>query len=181
MKLAFRVAAASLILFAPFPVNAHKVIGISDGDTLTLLVERKPIKIRLANIDAPEKQQAFGQRAKESLSALCWGKDAQYVPQNQDRYGRTVAVVTCGGVEVNRAQVQRGLAWVYTQYNKDPDLPGLEREARTKQAGLWSERRPIAPWEFRHPSTPISAGPCLVGPRGGHYQIVNGRKQYGCH
>lgn len=73
-----------------FPAHAYRVIGIADGDTMTLLVDQKPVKIRLANIDAPEKRQAFGQRSKEALSDLCWGKDAQYETQSIDRYKRTV-------------------------------------------------------------------------------------------
>ncbi len=103
---------------AALTAHAHKVIGIADGDTMTVLVDRKSVKLRLANIDAPEKAQAFGQKSKQSLSDLCWGKDAQYDAQTLDRYGRTVAVVRCAGVEVNRVQVERGMAWVYVQYNK---------------------------------------------------------------
>lgn len=75
------------------PSHAHKVVGIADGDTLTLLVDGRPLKIRLANIDAPEKAQAYGQRSKQSLSKLCWGKDATYDAQDVDQYGRTVAIV----------------------------------------------------------------------------------------
>jgi len=128
---------------------AHKVIGISDGDTMTLLVEGKPLKIRLANIDAPEKKQAFGQKSKESLSDICWNKDATYEAQTVDRYGRTVAVVTCNGVEANKEQVKRGMAWVYVKYNKDRLLPEVEALARDRKIGLWSDREPVAPWEFR--------------------------------
>tara|TARA_R110000822_G_scaffold301108_1_gene424768 strand:+ start:832 stop:1275 length:444 start_codon:yes stop_codon:yes gene_type:complete len=126
-----------------------QVIGIADGDTLTVLEDNKPLKIRLANIDAPEKKQAFGERSKQSLSELCFGKDAQYVTQTIDRYGRTVAVVTCDGVQVNRAQVERGLAWTYTRYSKDSSLPAIEAEARANQTGLWSDENPVPPWEFR--------------------------------
>jgi micrococcal nuclease len=128
---------------------AHKVIGISDGDTMTLLVDSKPVKIRLANIDAPEKKQAFGEKSKESLSDICWGTDATYEAQTIDRYGRTVAVVTCNGVEANTEQVRRGLAWVYPKYNKDSMLPAIEADARNRKIGLWGDRDPIAPWEFR--------------------------------
>lgn len=130
-------------------VHAHKVIGISDGDTLTLLVDKKPLKIRLANIDAPERAQAFGQRSRESLSDLCWGKDASYEMQDIDRYGRTVAVVMCAGVQANRAQVERGMAWVYTKYNKDASLPAIQERARVEQRGLWRDVDPVPPWEFR--------------------------------
>lgn len=69
-----------------------------------------------------------------------------------DRYGRTVAVVTCGGVEVNRAQVERGMAWVYPKYNKDQSLPALQDTAREQRRGLWADGDPMAPWEFRRAS-----------------------------
>jgi micrococcal nuclease len=166
------------------PAYAHKVIGISDGDTMTLLVNGQPLKIRLANIDAPEKAQAFGQRSKQSLSDICWGKDATYGAQTIDKYGRTVAVVRCGGVEANRAQVERGMAWVYDKYNLDANLPTLQEAARNAQRGLWADKSPIAPWEFRHTNTSQAQrhgdATCYIGPRGGRYQMVNGHKQYGC-
>lgn len=118
------------VFLFPLYAGAHQVIGITDGDTLTLLVDQKPLKIRLANIDAPEKKQAFGQRSRQSLSDLCWGKEADFRAESIDRYKRTVAVVTCDGVEVNRAQVARGMAWVYIKYNKDVVLPDIEASAR---------------------------------------------------
>lgn len=139
------------LIGAIFPVYAlaAPVVGISDGDTLTVLDDRRQVKIRLANIDAPEKAQPFGQRSKESLSNLCYRKDANYQVQDIDRYGRTVAVVTCAGVEANRAQVERGMAWVYPKYNKDRSLPAVEAAARTASLGLWRDPSPIPPWDFR--------------------------------
>ena len=131
------------------PAHAHQVISIADGDTLTLLVDQKPLKIRLANIDAPEKKQPFGQRSKESLSALCWGKDAQYQAQTIDKYKRTVAVVYCDGLEVNRVQVRLGMAWVYTKYNRDPDYVTIQKLAREDKIGLWADADPVPPWEWR--------------------------------
>ena len=174
-----------LALFAP--AYAHKVIGIAEGDTLTLLVDEKPLKIRLANVDAPEKNQAFGERAKQSLSDLCRGKNAIYKKQDVDRYGLIVAVVTCDGVEANRAQVERGMAWVYARYNQDLLLPGLEAMARRDRRGLWSDPAPIPPWKFRRPiklvGTPLPKGSvdgiCFVD-RFGEYRVVDGRKRYGC-
>ena len=143
-------AAFTTVLFATIsPCQAHKVIGIADGDTLTLLVNNKPLKIRLANIDAPEKKQPFGQKSKESLSEMCWGKDAQYEPQSIDRYKRTVALVTCGNVGVNREQVRRGMAWVYDKYNNDPFYGAIEAVARKRGLGLWEDAHAVPPWEFR--------------------------------
>jgi micrococcal nuclease len=129
--------AAVAALALSLPAAAHQVIKIADGDTLTLLV------------DAPEKRQAFGQRSRQSLSDLCWKRDATYEAQTIDRYGRTVAVVTCAGVEVNRAQVERGMAWVYKRYNKDLSLPGVQERAREAGRGLWADREPVPPWEWR--------------------------------
>ena len=138
----------SLLLLSSSAFSAQ-VIGIADGDTLTVLENNKPLKIRLAGIDAPEKKQAWGERSRQSLADLCFGKDAQYTTQTIDRYGRTVAVVTCDGVEANRAQVERGLAWTYVRYNKDASLPAIEQKARANQTGLWADQNPVPPWEFR--------------------------------
>jgi micrococcal nuclease len=140
---------AALLLLTTIHANAYQVIGIADGDTMTVLVNNKSVKIRLANIDAPEKKQAFGQRSKESLSELCWGKDAQYEKQAIDRYKRTVAVVTCGKIGVNREQVRRGMAWVYTKYNQDPFQIAIQESAQEQKRGLWADTHPVPPWEFR--------------------------------
>ncbi len=130
-------------------VVAAPVIGIADGDTLTVLEYKRPVKIRLANIDAPEKRQPYGMKSKKSLSDLCWGTDVTYKIQAIDRYKRVVAVVYCNGVEANRHQVKSGMAWVYTRYNKDPLLPAFEEKARLEGLGLWADRNPIPPWSFR--------------------------------
>jgi micrococcal nuclease len=115
---------------------------------------------------------------------MCFGKHAYYDAQTIDKYGRTVAVVNCGGVEVNRAQVERGMAWVYTKYNNDLPLLAIESQAKQSRKGLWADKSPTPPWEFRHPTKKVSAtngdSTCHVGPRGGRYEIVNGHKRYGC-
>ncbi|WP_154668209.1 thermonuclease family protein [Pseudoduganella violaceinigra] len=128
---------------------ADPVIGVSDGDTLTVLSGGQPVKVRLANIDAPEKKQPYGARSKQSLSDMCFGRDATLASTNKDRYGRTVAVVHCGAVNVNVAQVRKGMAWVYPQYNHDASLPAVEAEARGAHVGLWAERNPLEPWVYR--------------------------------
>ena len=94
-----------------------RIVGVADGDTLTILVnEHEQIKVRLAEIDAPEKAQPFGQRSKQSLSAMCFGKDAVLQKTDTDRYGRTVAKVYCAGVYANAEQIRVGLAWAYRKY-----------------------------------------------------------------
>jgi len=128
---------------------AGLVIGVADGDTLTVLSEGRQVKVRLANIDAPEKKQAFGARSKQSLAAMCFGRNAVLDGATRDKYGRTVAVVHCGGVNANAAQVRNGMAWVYRQYNRDLALLDIEASARTSRVGLWSEPRPLEPWVYR--------------------------------
>jgi endonuclease YncB( thermonuclease family) len=127
-----------------------KVVGIADGDTLTVLNENKQqVKIRLAEIDAPESKQPFGAKSKQSLSELCFGKRAEVVPGATDRYKRTVARVKCAGVDANAEQVNRGMAWVYRKYAKDNNLYVLQHEAKSAERGLWSDRSPIPPSAWR--------------------------------
>lgn len=127
-----------------------RVVGVSDGDTITLLVGREQHRVRLAGIDAPEQRQAFGQRSKLALSRLCFGDTAARVRiEDRDRYGRIVGRVFCRGQDANATQVERGYAWVYTRYNRDRALPQLEATARADRLGLWADPAPIAPWDFR--------------------------------
>jgi len=172
--------------------SAHPVISVADGDTLTLAVDGRRLKIRLANIDAPERGQAYGHESRRSLVELCMHKEAQYRTQDVDQYGRTVAVVSCDGVDASRTQVERGMAWVLTHYNRDAALTTLQQQARWRRMGLWADSNPQPPWEFRHGKdggaqtlAPVSrlGGAdeiCYTGPRGGRFRWVNGHKRYGC-
>ncbi|RYH42478.1 MAG: hypothetical protein EON54_17770, partial [Alcaligenaceae bacterium] len=140
--------------------------------------------VRLAEIDAPEKAQAFGQRSKEHLSSLCFNLQATIKPIARDRYGRTVARVECRGKDANVDQVRAGMAWAYTRYQTDPQFSPLERRARAARAGLWRDSAPIAPWEFRR-APPATIAPeangCIIGPKGGRYMLLaSGQKRYGC-
>ena len=127
-----------------------KVVGIADGDTLTVLTaSKKQHKIRLAEIDAPEKHQPFGSKSKESLSDLCFDKEAEVTPFVKDRYQRIVARVKCAGVDVNAEQVNRRMAWVYRKYAKDHNLYVLQHDAKVAKRGLWGDPGPTPPWEWR--------------------------------
>lgn len=127
------------------------VVGISDGDTLTALCnDREQVKVRLAEIDAPEKAQPFGQRSKQSLSELCYQAEAKIKVQTTDRYGRSVARITCNGVDANAEQVRQGMAWVYDKYVKDKSLYAIQDDARARKVGLWADPNPVPPWEWRH-------------------------------
>jgi endonuclease YncB( thermonuclease family) len=129
-----------------------KVVGVHDGDTLTLLDDSKTqIKIRLAEIDAPESRQPYGSRSKQELSGLAFGRPAAVQVQDIDRYGRTVGRVTVDGVDVNAEMVRRGAAWVYPKYAKRQFLFTIEKQARDAKAGLWAlpEADRVPPWEWR--------------------------------
>jgi endonuclease YncB( thermonuclease family) len=126
------------------------VVRVSDGDTLTLLVDRKQIKVRLTEIDAPETHQAFGQRSRQSLAEMCAAQPATVRSSGKDRYGRVLGRVECkGGVDANTEQVRRGMAWVYDRYVTDRSLYALQDAARVAHTGLWADTAPTAPWAWR--------------------------------
>lgn len=128
-----------------------KVIGIKDGDTFEILYDSIPERVRLAEIDCPEKSQAFGKNARQYASDLCFGKTVTVTSTGKrDRYGRVVGTITTqGGLNVNEELVKAGLAWHYKQYSKSKTLDGIEQQARDKKLGLWADKDPVAPWEWR--------------------------------
>ncbi|TWO20728.1 thermonuclease family protein [Campylobacter hyointestinalis] len=127
-----------------------KVISIADGDTLTILTsDKKQVKIRLAHIDAPEKKQDFGEKSKQNLANLCFGKNAIAKVHSKDRYKRLIAEVFCDGENANLQQVKSGLAWHYKTYSKNKIYANAELEAKEQNLGLWMLKNPTPPWEFR--------------------------------
>jgi micrococcal nuclease len=128
-----------------------KVVGVHDGDTITVLMDRTRVKIRLFEIDCPETGQEFGSRAKLATSGLAFGKVVTVHSRRNDRYGRTVAdVVLPDGRTLNHELVRRGLAWWFRKYApKDASLARLEAEARAARVGLWSQPDPTPPWDWR--------------------------------
>jgi micrococcal nuclease len=126
-----------------------KVIGIADGDTVTVLREREPVKVRLDGIDAPEKRQSFGTKSKDALAGLVFGKAVTVQSKGTDRYGRTLGVISVNGVNVNQQMVAGGWAWHYKQYSSDQTLSQLELRAKAAQSGLWADANSLPPWEFR--------------------------------
>lgn len=149
VRLATTVAAAEQI--------SCRVVSIADGDTLTCLTTTQgPIKVRVGEIDAPERSQPFGEQSKQSLSDSCLGQDAIVRVLDHDRYGRTVGRVNCAGVDANLEQVRAGMAWVYRQYLRDQSLLAVEAEARQARRGLWADVNPAPPWDYRRRNMPPS-------------------------
>jgi len=156
---AISLAAAllSCLGLAHAKVLEGKVVGITDGDTITVLVDRREVKVRVAGIDAPEKKQAFGQRSKEHLSDCAFGKSVSVEWNKTDRYGRTIGKVIVDGVDCGLRQVELGMAWHYKAYAKEQSSTDrvayaeAETKATDRKIGLWSDSHPMPPWEFRHP------------------------------
>lgn len=145
-----------LILITTFSF-AHsisgKVVSISDGDTFTLLDDNSvQHKIRLAEIDAPEKSQPFGEAAKKKLSELVFGKIVKVDYAELDRYNRIIGKVYIGVVYVSETMIKAGLAWHYKLYSDSKTLALSEVEAKKNKLGLWSVPGAIAPWEWRRKS-----------------------------
>lgn len=180
-----------------------RVVGVSDGDTLTVLDDAKrQHKMRLSGIDAPESGQAFGNRSKQSLSDCAFGKHATVIGDKTDRYGRTVARVMVGAVDCNLRQIELGMAWHYKKYeNEQPPAErsayaAAELTARAQKRGLWSDLNPMPPWDWRNGDGPGTqkgeqqrahdAGDCdcdtgklCTGKRGGQYCLTRaGARRY---
>jgi len=127
-------------------------VGVADGDTLTVLQGKRQIKLRLEGIDCPELHQSFGTRARQFTSNLVFGKKVTVSAQYLDRMGRTVSRVSVNGKDISLALVEAGLAWHYRRYSSDPLLAKAEAQARRLKKGLWSDPRPVPPWEWRRPN-----------------------------
>lgn len=171
MKLLLGVLLVLLSGMAQAEEFVTKVIAVIDGDTVLIRRAGGVLKIRLAEIDAPEKDQPFGASSQRSLSDMVLGKQVQVVSQAMDQYGRMVARLNVGGLDVNTEQIRRGMAWEYSFHHSNHELIALEAEARQEPRGLWAMSAPIPPWEWRKqhphvfPSDPVATSDPSCGPR----------------
>jgi len=146
--------ALALLAASPHAVFTARVVSVVDGDTLSVRVGRgDPLKVRLVEIDTPERDQPYGREARQALTALVSGREVRLETHGADDFGRLLARVFVGDIDVNAELVRSGAAWVFRRYTDDPRLYALEREARSQRRGLWAlppaERVP--PWQWRHP------------------------------
>lgn len=141
-----------------------KVIAVMDGDTLLVIRDGHPVKVRFAEIDAPEKAQPFGMASQKSLAEMVMGKQIKVVSRAVDDYGRLVATVYAGEINVNREQVRRGMAWEYSRFHSNRKLMALQREAQQARRGLWAGEDPAEPslWRKQHPGTFAAQLPAAV-------------------
>lgn len=131
------------------------VVGITDGDTLVLLVDRQKYKVRVAGIDAPEKRQAWGEKSKTNLSRLAFNQPAVADCPKVDRWGRRICKVTVNAADIGLEQIKDGMAWWYRKYAKEQSADdqsayeSTELMAKLKRLGLWGDTNPVPPWDFR--------------------------------
>ncbi len=151
---------ATFFLLLTFNLQAAtlqgKVVSVADGDTITVLDGNKTQhKIRLQGIDAPEKAQAFGQKSKQALNQLVHSKMVTVEFEKKDKYGRTVGKVLLNGTDVCLEQIKLGMAWHYKQYQSEQSKEDREIYAQAEQfanlqaIGLWRDKNPMSPWDFR--------------------------------
>lgn len=146
-----------LTIFVVFPlllsaqVLRGKVVKITDGDTFTLLVNgNEQVRVRIDGIDAPERGQAYGNRAKEYLSNMIWGESITIQKTKTDRYGRSICKVSTQTIkDVGLEMIKAGYAWQYRDYNNDKSYTAAENQARENMKGLWQNKNPIRPQDFR--------------------------------
>jgi endonuclease YncB( thermonuclease family) len=164
----------ALLGAAPSAEFEARVVKVVDGDTLTVEIPGKPLqKIRLVDIDAPERDQPYGPESRSRLAALVASRDVRIESYGADVHGRILGRVFVGSTDLNAELVRSGAAWVFRRYTDDAALIALERDARAQKRGLWAlpEHERIPPWRWRHPdrdpeparATPPPAGPFRCG------------------
>jgi len=127
-----------------------KVVAVKDGDTIEILNNDQTYRLRLDGVDCPEKNQAFGQKAKEFTSSLCFGKTVRAEISENDRYGRYISrVYLTDKKSLNEELLKAGMAWHYKEYNRETKLADMELSAKSRKLGLWADKNPVPPWNFR--------------------------------
>ncbi|MDN3694468.1 thermonuclease family protein [Chryseobacterium tructae] len=134
-----------------FSQTSGKVVKISDGDTITVLLKgNKQKKLRLADVDCPESGQAFGKNAKQFTSGKVFGKIVTFTETSTDRYGRSIAKVYYDKDKyLSKELIKAGMGWWYFSYSKDDSLGKLQEKAQQNKIGLWQDIHAVAPWEYR--------------------------------
>ena len=137
------------LVLAALSLLAHpaKVVKISDGDTITILQDKQQIKVRLFGIDAPELKQPYGKKSKQFLANLIAGKVVEVEESGEDRYKRTIGTIYLNDKDINAQMVENGYAWAYRKFSKK--YTAQESRAKKQGLGLWRDKEPIPPWEWR--------------------------------
>jgi micrococcal nuclease len=129
-----------------------KTTKVLDGDTIDVITDQqKMVRIRLDSIDAPEKSQPFGQKSKDTLESWIGDQDVKVDVKSKDKYGRMIGVVYLEDVNINRALVQKGLAFAFEPFLKDQEILKIQEQAKSSHIGVWSipESELVKPWDYR--------------------------------
>lgn len=141
---------ALVVVIKSKPRQRGKCVFVADGDTIIIEnLSKKQFKIRLEHIDAPERNQSYGEESKEFLSSLILGRTVSVIMDKKDKYDRNVGVVFYGRTNVNLALLEAGMAWYTCRYSNEPDFAEMEEKSRQSNNGLWGEHNPTPPWNFR--------------------------------
>jgi len=145
-------------------IHTGKCVGVTDGDSIFVMIDGKEEEIRLEGIDCPEYRQAFSKRARQFTSSLVFGKQVKVREVTRDNYGRMIGRIYVGETDVSLELIRAGLAWHYKKYSKETQLSDAEVVARRNRTGLWTDPNPVPPWSFRRqakqePTKADSAGP----------------------
>jgi ATP-dependent hsl protease ATP-binding subunit hslU len=138
---------AILVIASPLFALSGKVVSIHDGDTITVLQDKQQVKVRLFGIDAPELKQPYGKKSKRFLANLIAGEVVEVEENGKDRYKRTIGTFYLNGKDINAQMVENGYAWAYRKFSKK--YTAQESKARKQGLGLWRDKEPISPWEWR--------------------------------
>ena len=135
------------MIASPLFALSGKVVSIHDGDTITVLQGKRQIKVRLFGIDAPELKQPYGKKSKQFLVNLVAGQMVEVEESGEDRYKRTIGTIYLNGTDISAQMVENGYAWVYRKFSKK--YTPQESKAKKQGLGLWRDKEPIPPWEWR--------------------------------
>lgn len=145
------IPAGDVLKVENFQSFKGKVVSVQDGDTIGVMMFGKEVRVRLLHIDAPEKKQPYGAKAKIFLSDLVFGKTVEVKYKSKDRYGRYLGEIFLpDGRNANKEIVKAGFAWHFKKYSKDLSYDRLEKQARSSKRGLWQDSNAIPPWEWRN-------------------------------
>ena len=143
---------ALMLIFSFHAVAAPVITYVYDGDTVKIFDNNVEYKLRINDIDAPEKAQAYGLKSRRALMQLCLGANIHAALSGTDRYQRRLGKLTCNGQDASLFMVQNGHAWFYQHFSNDGTLLNAEQEARRNQLGLWASKQQTPPWIWRHES-----------------------------
>ena len=142
-----RLILAIVLSYCPIFACSGRVVSIHDGDTITVLQDKRQIKVRLYGIDAPELKQSYGKKSKQFLADLIAGEAVEVEENGKDRYKRTIGSIYLNGVDINAQMVENGYAWAYRKFSKR--YAPQESKAKKQRLGLWQDKEPTPPWEWR--------------------------------